>query len=64
MDLSPDVQRLLRRHSEIRQAMRRPGGIRITVERELFSIREQLRNFPAALQALQAEAASSKVTKR
>ena len=61
MDLSPDVQRLLRRHSEIRQAMRRPGGIRITVERELLAIREQLKNFPAALQA---EAASSKIAKR
>jgi hypothetical protein len=41
-----DLQRLLQRQGEIQRAMRRPGGIRITVERELQRIREQLKNFP------------------
>jgi hypothetical protein len=52
MEAQPDLQRLLQRHGEIQRAMRRPGGIRITEERELFAIREQLKNFPAALQSL------------
>lgn len=43
MDISPDFKSLIRRQSEIQDAMRRPGGIRITVERELLAIREQLR---------------------
>lgn len=53
MELRDDVQRLVQRHSEIQRAMRRPGGIRITVERELQAIRERLKNFPEALQSLQ-----------
>lgn len=53
MDAQPDLQRLLQRQGEIQRAMRRPGGIRITVERELLAIREQLKKFPAALQSLQ-----------
>jgi len=44
----PDLQRLLTRLSEIQSAMRRPGGIRITVERELHAIREQLSRHPSA----------------
>jgi hypothetical protein len=52
MEAQPDLQRLLQRHSEIQRAMRRPGGIRITVERELLAIREQLKKFPVALQSL------------
>ena len=39
-----DLQRLWRRHGEIQRAMRRPGGIRITVERELQAIREVLKH--------------------
>jgi hypothetical protein len=55
MQPQPQLQRLLQRHGEIQRAMRRPGGIRITVERELYAIREELKNFPGALQALQAQ---------
>jgi hypothetical protein len=39
--------------------MRQPGGIRITVERELFAILEQLKKFPTASQALPSEFAGS-----
>ena len=53
MESRTDVQRLLRRHREIRQAMRRPGGVRIIDERELYAIREQLKSIPAAMQMLQ-----------
>jgi hypothetical protein len=56
MQAQPELQRLLQRHGEIQRAMRRPGGIRITVERELYAIREQLKNFPGVLHALQAAA--------
>jgi hypothetical protein len=49
MDVSHDFQgnfkALLQRQHEIQDAMRRPGGIRITVERELQAIREQLRRY-------------------
>jgi hypothetical protein len=53
------LQNLLRRETEIQDAMRRPGGIRITVERELYAIREQLRRYgpppsPAKMTAAQA----------
>lgn len=53
MDQESDLQRLLQRHGEIQRAMRRPGGIRVTTERELCAIREQLKNFPAVLKSLQ-----------
>ncbi len=47
MELQPDLQRLLERQGEIQRAMRLPGGIPVTVERELQRIREQLKNFPS-----------------
>ena len=59
MESRTDVQRLLRRHREIRQAMRQPGGVRITEERELWAIDEQLKSIPAALQILQLDSARS-----
>jgi hypothetical protein len=59
METGTDVQRLLRRHREIRQAMRRPGGVRIIEERELYAIREQLKSVPAAMQMLQLDSTLS-----
>jgi hypothetical protein len=59
METRTDVQQLLRRHREIRQAMRRPGGVRILEERELNAIREQLKSIPAALQMLQLDSTLS-----
>jgi hypothetical protein len=52
-----ELQRLLRRQREIRNAMRQPGGVRVTWERELYTILERLKDFPAAQPALQAETA-------
>ena len=45
--MSAELRRLLERQVEIRDAMRQPGGIRITVERELFAIGEKLKKYPA-----------------
>jgi hypothetical protein len=53
-----EMQHLLRRHREIRHAMRQPGGIRVTMERELNAIVERLKDFPAAQRALQTEPAT------
>jgi hypothetical protein len=53
MESRTDVQRLVHRHREIRQAMRQPGGVRIIEERELTAIREQLKSIPGAVQLLQ-----------
>jgi hypothetical protein len=67
MELEPDLQRLLERQREIQRAMRRPGGIRITVERELQRIREQLKNFPGCTEnaaSVPCAPASSSVTAR
>ena len=43
-----ELRRLLDRQGEIRRAMRQPGGIRITVERELLAIGEKLKKYPAS----------------
>ena len=47
--MNPELRQLLERQVEIREAMRRPGGIRVTVERELFAIGEKLKKYPVAL---------------
>jgi hypothetical protein len=52
MELLSEALRLLRRQSELEEAMRRHGGIRVTEEREIYALREQLKNFPAAVRAI------------
>ncbi len=59
MEIANDVQRLLRRHQEIRQAMRQPGGVRILEERELHAIRQRLRDIPNAMPQSEAPLISS-----
>jgi hypothetical protein len=44
--------RLLRRQSELEEAMHRPGGIRVTEEREIYELRETLKRFPGAVRAI------------
>ena len=51
MEPVQEVLRLLKRQAEIETQMRRPGGIRITEERELIALRERLQKFPAATKA-------------
>jgi hypothetical protein len=43
---------LLCRQSELEEAMRRPGGIRVTEERELFQLKDNLKRYPAAVRAI------------
>ena len=53
MEFSPlhEALRLIRRQTELENAMRRPGG-RVTEERELFQLRHALSQFPAAVTAI------------
>ena len=44
--------RLLKRQEELEHRRRRPGGISIIEERELFAIRDRLGEFPAAVAAI------------
>ena len=43
---------LLRRQEEIEAAMKQPGGIRITEERDLLALRARLKDFPVAVRAI------------
>ena len=52
-----EALRLIKRQAELENAMRRPGGIRVTEERELFLLRTALTQFPDAVTAI-LEAAS------
>jgi hypothetical protein len=55
--MTSELRQLLERQVEIREAMRRPGGIRVTVERELFAIGEKLKKYHAAGAATAADPA-------
>jgi hypothetical protein len=52
-----EALRLIKRQAELENAMRRPGGIRVTEERELHQLRDALAQFPVAVTAI-LEAAS------
>jgi hypothetical protein len=52
-----EALRLIKRQTELEAAMRRPGGIRVTEERELFQLRDALAQFPAAVTAIMEAAA-------
>jgi len=54
MEFSPlhEALRLIKRQTELENAMRRPGGIRVTEERELFQLRHALTQYPAAVTAI------------
>ncbi len=47
-----EALRSIKRQTELEAAMRRPGGIRVTEERELFQLRDALARFPAAVSAI------------
>lgn len=52
MDTITTALNLLRREAEIRNAIRRPGGIRVSEERELIQLRQVLAQYPAAVMAI------------
>ena len=43
---------LLRRPTQLGEAMRRPGGIRVTEERELYELRGLLQKYPGAVRTI------------
>jgi len=47
-----EALRLIKRQTELENAMRRPGGIRVTEERELFQLCHALTRYPAAVTAI------------
>ncbi len=49
MEPLSEALRLLRRQSELEDAMRRPGGIRVTEERELYQLKDNPQKYPAAV---------------
>jgi hypothetical protein len=52
MEPLTEALQLLRRQSELEEAMRRPGGIRVAEERELYQLRDSLQKYPAAVRAI------------
>ncbi len=52
MEPLTEALRLLRRQAELEVAMRKPGGIRVTEERELFQLQARLQKYPAAVCAI------------
>jgi hypothetical protein len=52
MEPLTEALRLLRRQSELEEAMRRLGGIRVTEERELYQFKDILQKYPAAVRAI------------
>jgi hypothetical protein len=55
-----EALRLIKRQTELENAMCRPGGIRVTEERELFQLRHALTQYPAAFSAIVEAAARMK----
>ena len=47
-----EALRLIKRQTELENAMRRPGGILVTEERELFHLRHALTQYPVAITAI------------
>ena len=52
MQTVTDALNLLKRQAELENAMKEPGGIRLTEEQELHVLRRQLQQFPEAMQAV------------
>ena len=52
MEPLTEALRLLRRQVELEEAMRRPGGIRVREEHELYQLSENLQKYPAAVRAV------------
>ena len=52
MEPLTEALNLLRRQAQLEEAMRRPGGIRVTEERELYELRGLLQKYPGAARAI------------
>ena len=52
MEPLTEALNLLRRQAQLEEALCRPGGIRVTEERELYELRALLQKYPAAVRAI------------
>jgi hypothetical protein len=52
MEPLSEALRMLRRQSELETAMRKPGGIKVMEERELYALQADLAKVPAAARAV------------
>lgn len=52
MDSLQEALRILKRQSQLENQMRKPGGIPITEERELYALRTRLQAYPAAVRTV------------
>jgi hypothetical protein len=52
MEPIAEVLELLKRQAELESALRQPGGIRVTEEREIYALRERLQRYPQAVTAI------------
>ena len=52
MEPLTEALRLLRRQAELEIAMRKPGGMRVTEERELFQLQAHLAKIPVVTRAV------------
>lgn len=52
MEPISEALRMLRRQAELETAMRKPGGIKIMEERELYALQAHLAQVPAAARAV------------
>jgi hypothetical protein len=52
MEPLSEALRLLSRQSQLEEAMRHPGEIRLNEEREIYELREMLSRYPAAVRTI------------
>ena len=52
MEPLSEALRMLRRQAELENAMRKPGGIKVMEERELYALQAHLATVPAAARAV------------
>jgi hypothetical protein len=52
MDNIHQALELLKRQAELENGLRQPGGLRVTSERELYALRERLKRYPEAVNAI------------
>ena len=52
MDTIHQALELLKRQAELESGLRQPGGLRVTSERELYTLRERLQRYPEAVNAI------------
>jgi hypothetical protein len=47
-----EMLKLLKRHAELENGLRQPGGLHVTEEQEIYALRERLQRYPQAVTAI------------